>query len=48
VRRARTVFRWKYVSAIAVIEGGVVSFVRADHIGRPVYATNASGVKVWT
>jgi RHS repeat-associated protein len=33
---------------IAVIEGGVVSFVRADHIGRPVYATNASGVKVWS
>jgi RHS repeat-associated protein len=33
---------------IAVIEGGVVSFVRVDHIGRPVFATNASGVKVWT
>jgi RHS repeat-associated protein len=31
-----------------VIEGGVVSFVRADHIGRPVFATNASGAKVWT
>jgi RHS repeat-associated protein len=23
-------------------------FVRADHIGRPVFATNATGVKVWT
>jgi uncharacterized protein RhaS with RHS repeats len=31
-----------------VIEGGVVSFVRADHIGRPVFATNSTGVKVWT
>lgn len=39
---------WMGWDPIAVIEGGVVSFVRADHIGRPVYATNASGVKVWT
>jgi RHS repeat-associated protein len=31
-----------------VIEGGVVSFVRSDHIGRPVFATNAAGTKVWT
>jgi RHS repeat-associated protein len=31
-----------------VIEGGVISFIRADHIGRPVFATNASGVKTWT
>jgi RHS repeat-associated protein len=31
-----------------VIEGGVISFVRADHIGRPVFATNATGVKTWT
>jgi hypothetical protein len=31
-----------------VIEGGVISFVRADHIGRPVFATNATGAKVWT
>ena len=23
-------------------------FVRSDHIGRPVFATNASGVKTWT
>lgn len=31
-----------------MIEGGVISFVRADHIGRPVFATNSTGVKVWT
>ena len=31
-----------------MIEGGVIAFVRADHIGRPVFATNASGVKTWT
>jgi RHS repeat-associated protein len=34
---------------VAVIEGGVVSYVRTDHIGRPVFATNATtGVKTWT
>jgi hypothetical protein len=26
----------------------VIAFVRADHIGRPVFATIASGVKVCT
>ena len=31
-----------------MIEGGVISFVRTDHIGRPVFATNTSGTKVWT
>lgn len=39
---------WNGWDPVAVIEGGVISFVRADHIGRPVFATNASGVKVWT
>jgi RHS repeat-associated protein len=34
---------------VAVIEGGVVSLVRTDHIGRPVFATNATtGVQTWT
>jgi RHS repeat-associated protein len=39
---------WNGWDPIAVIEGGVISFVRADHIGRPVFATNATGVKTWT
>ena len=38
---------WLEGAPIAVVEGGVVSFVRSDHIGRPVFATNSSGVKVW-
>ena len=33
---------------VAVREGGVNYFVRVDHIGRPVFATNAAGTKVWT
>ena len=32
---------------VAVVEGGQVFFVRTDHIGRPVFATNDLGVKVW-
>ena len=39
---------WNGWDPIAVIEGGVVSFMRADHIGRPVFATNSAGAKVWT
>lgn len=39
---------WLEGAPIAVIEGGVISFVRSDHIGRPVVATNSSGVKTWT
>ena len=34
--------------AIAVIDGGVISFVRTGHIGRPVFATNASSTKTWS
>ena len=29
-------------------ETGAVFYIRADHIGRPVFATNASGAKVWS
>jgi uncharacterized protein RhaS with RHS repeats len=32
---------------VAVVEGGQVYFIRTDHIGRPVFATNDLGVKVW-
>ncbi|MEZ5798993.1 MAG: RHS repeat-associated core domain-containing protein [Paracoccaceae bacterium] len=39
---------WNGWEPVALIEAGVVYFVRADHIGRPVFATNASGVKVWS
>ena len=38
---------WNGWQAITVIEGGTVNFVRTDHIGRPVFATNAAGDKVW-
>jgi hypothetical protein len=31
---------------IAVIEGGVVSYMRADHSRRPAFATNATGAVV--
>ena len=33
--------------AVAVVEGGVVNFVRADHIGRPSFATDGVGTVVW-
>jgi RHS repeat-associated protein len=39
---------WNGLIPVAVIENGVVYFVRVDHIGRPVFATNAAGAKVWT
>ncbi|MGB7271447.1 MAG: RHS repeat-associated core domain-containing protein [Albidovulum sp.] len=32
---------------VAVVEGGQIYFIRTDHIGRPVFATNDLGVKVW-
>jgi hypothetical protein len=34
-------YAWLGWNPIAVIESGTISFVRADHIGRPVFATNA-------
>ena len=39
---------WFEGAAVAVIEGGVVYYIRSDHIGRPVFATNAAGVQVWS
>jgi RHS repeat-associated protein len=38
---------WMDGQAVAVIEGGEVFFIRTDHIGRPVFATDPDGVKVW-
>ena len=39
---------WMGWEPVTVIEGGVVYYIRADYIGRPVFATNASGAKVWS
>ena len=33
--------------AVAVVENGNVYLIRTDHIGRPVFATDSSGTKVW-
>ncbi|MCA0271704.1 MAG: hypothetical protein LCH69_06510 [Proteobacteria bacterium] len=30
-----------------MVEGGQIFFIRTDHIGRPVFATNNLGVKFW-
>lgn len=38
---------WMNGQNVAVIEGGQVYFTRTDHIGRPVFATNVFGTKVW-
>lgn len=39
---------WLGWEPLAVIEGGQIYFVHTDHIGRPVFATDGSGAKVWT
>ncbi|MFA9231192.1 MAG: RHS repeat-associated core domain-containing protein [Microgenomates group bacterium] len=39
---------WLDGAPIAVVEGGVIYYIRTDHIGRPIFATNAAGAKVWT
>ena len=33
---------------VGVVENGALHYVRTDHIGRPVFATDDSGAKVWT
>ena len=38
---------WMDGRAVGVVEGGQVFFIRTDHIGRPVFATNDLDVKVW-
>ena len=39
---------WMAGRPVAVVEGGQIYFIRTDHIGRPVFATNFAGVKVWS
>ena len=39
---------WNGWVPFAVIKGGVISFVRADHICRPAFATNDAGQVVWS
>ena len=34
---------WMEGRVVAVVEGGQVFFLRTDHIGRPVFATNELG-----
>jgi RHS repeat-associated protein len=46
----KTVIReyiWLDGRPLAVLEGGAVYYIRADHIGRPVFATDGAGTKVW-
>ena len=38
---------WMNGLPVAVVENGVVYYVRTDHIGRPVFATDSIGTKVW-
>lgn len=38
---------WFEGKPIAVIKGEVVYYVGFDHIGKPVFATDATGTKVW-
>ncbi len=38
---------WNGLTPVAVIEGGAIYFIRVDHIGRPMSATDTLGTKVW-
>jgi len=38
---------WANGQVVGVYENGALYFVRTDHIGRPVFATDSSGAKVW-
>ena len=38
---------WMDGMPVAVVQGGVVYYIRVDHIGRPVFATDDTGAKVW-
>jgi RHS repeat-associated protein len=38
---------WLDGEAVGVVEEDVLYFVRTDHIGRPIFATDGTGSKVW-
>ena len=38
---------WMDGTVVAVVEDGAVYHVRTDHIGRPIFATDAGGLVVW-
>ena len=38
---------WLAGVPVGVIDGGTLYFVRTDQIGRPVFATDGTSVKVW-
>ena len=38
---------WADGMVVAVVEAGQMYFVRTDHIGRPVFATDTLGTKAW-
>ncbi len=38
---------WANAMIVGVVENGTLYLVRTDHIGRPVFATDDAGVKVW-
>lgn len=38
---------WMDGTPVGVIENGQVFYVRTDHIGRPAFATDSTGEKVW-
>ncbi|MEJ6401880.1 RHS repeat-associated core domain-containing protein [Yoonia sp. 2307UL14-13] len=39
---------WANNMVVGVVENGALYYVRTDHIGRPVFATDDMGAKVWT
>ncbi|MEM6387226.1 MAG: hypothetical protein AAF718_13430 [Pseudomonadota bacterium] len=40
-------YTWLNGQVIGVFEGGQFFYVRSNQIGRPVFATNDLGLKVW-
>ena len=46
-RRLKREYIWMGSLPVAVVENGVLYYERSDHIGRPVFATDGTGVKIW-